>query len=359
MTSQHLTSYTFDIKNMVLPHYMASVAENPDSVYYKQPVAAAPAGKKAYTRKPKAKAKKAPAKKTSTAITKAYSLDYMNPFTHEYPPADPDSFGKFVTLNNVSRFEFQTSTTKDRIFVYNPSIQGLYQLILAEDDGTVLGGLDKSPTRRFYTEPPSSSRTLRAGVKLRNLTSNQDTGGIVHVLNTSSPIETEGGWNPAIDATGPATGGITSTLAAELVASAAGGHGSCSFTAVSLQTGDNLFVIPPAGHSAYHTYDEWDNSLSGDDLARGWDRKQKNIAMNNLIIVFGKTSVVNTYEFALGIQIAAKYPMNTIISTFQKDALKSKDPDFIKKVESHVQEHGSQIADPLIAMLGGGGKKKA
>ena len=77
--------------------------------------------------------------------------------------------------------------------------------------------------------------------------------------------------------------------------------------------------------------------------------------MNNLIIVFGKTSVVNTYEFSLGIQVAARYPMNTIISTFQKDALKPKDPDFIKKVESHVQAHGSDTADEhvdaLVAML--------
>lgn len=358
MTSQHLTSYTFDIKNMVLPHYMKSVAENPDSVYYKQPVAAAPAGKKAYTRKPKAKAKPSPAKKTSTAITKAYSLDYMNPFTHEYPPADPDSFGKFVTLNSVSRFEFQTSTTKDRIFVFNPSIQGIYQMLMIEDDGSVYknpyGG---GPTGRFYTEPPSSSRTLRAGVKLRNLTSNQDCGGIVHVLNTSAPVETEGVWSPAIGA--PATGGTIASFGAELVAAASGGKGSCSYTGVSLQTGDNLFVIPPASHAAYHTYDEWENGLSGDDLAKGWDAKQKNIAMNNLIVVFGKTSVVNTYELSVGIQLAAKYPMNTLVSNFSKDALKSKDPDFIKKIESHVQEHGSQIADPLIAMLGGGGKKKA
>ena len=75
--------------------------------------------------------------------------------------------------------------------------------------------------------------------------------------------------------------------------------------------------------------------------------------MNNIMIVFGQTSVVNTYEFSLGNQIAARYPMNALISTFQKDALKSKDSDFMRKVEEHVQRHGSETADPLIAMLGG------
>ena len=142
--------------------------------------------------------------------------------------------------------------------------------------------------------------------------------GIVHVLNSASPIETEGTWSPAIGA--PATGGTIAMFAAELIASAAGGQGSRSYTAASFQHGDNLFVIPPASHSAYHTYDEWRNGLSGDDLARGFDAKQNNISMNNLIIVVGKTSTVNTYEFSLAIQIAARYPMNTIISTFQKDA---------------------------------------
>ena len=127
--------------------------------------------------------KKAAPKKT--VIDRACSLNYMNPFSNEYPPADPDSYGKFVTLNSVSRFEIQTSTTKDRIFVWCPSIQGIYQYLVIDDDGTATAAdLVKSPTRKFYTEPPSSSRTLRAGLKLRNLTSNNDTGGIVHVLNS-------------------------------------------------------------------------------------------------------------------------------------------------------------------------------
>lgn len=301
-----------------------------------------------YDNKPKSKPKQ--------EITRGYSLNYLNPFNHEYPPADPDSYGKFVTLNSVSRFEFQTSTTKDRIFVFCPSIQGLYQLIMVQEDGTVLPNLWKSPSYSYKSEPPTSSRTLRAGVKLRNLTSNNDTGGIVHVLNSSSPLETSNQWSPAAP---NATGATTSTFAGELVMAASSAVGSKSYTAASLQTGDNLFVIPPASSSAYHTYDAWDNENTANALTRSFDAKAKNISMNNLIIVFGKTSVVNTYEFTLGIQIAARYPMNTLISNFQKDAIKSKDADFMKKVEEHVQSHGSDTADEhidgLMAMLG---KKK-
>ena len=57
---------------------------------------------------------------------------------------------------------------------------------MVDEDGAAMPNLNKSPTNKFSTEPPTSSRTLRAAVKLRNLTNNNDAGGIVHVYRNIS-----------------------------------------------------------------------------------------------------------------------------------------------------------------------------
>ena len=40
-------------------------------------------------------------------------------------------------------------------------------------------------------------------------------GGVIHCLSTSSPLETEGVWNPAIGT--PATGAVTAAIACSMV----------------------------------------------------------------------------------------------------------------------------------------------
>lgn len=354
MTSQHLTSYTFDIKNMVLPHYMASVVENPDSVYYKQPVAAAPAGRKAYTRKPKAKAK-SKKKASSGAITKAYALNYMSPFYSSYPPADADSFGNFVCLNNVARFTLSTTTDKDTVLVFCPGIQSFWTCIAWNDLGQVLGAIQESPTRKMVSDPPTTSRTLRGSLRFRNITSSQNIGGIVHVLTTSSAIGTNGHW------AGTTSGNVTMPFAAELLNSAAQHSRSRSYTAQEMSTGINEVVSAICSNSDYHDYKSFDTGSTIADLQGAFDSQTTHMSMNNIIISLPKTDVVNTYEFTLATQTAGRYPMNTVISSFAKPAPKSSTPDFIKKVAEAQGSNGSDLIqhDPLIAMLGGGGKKKA
>ena len=37
-------------------------------------------------------------------------------------------------------------------------------------DGLVAGDLNNTPNRQFFATPPDSSRTLRGGLRIRNLT---------------------------------------------------------------------------------------------------------------------------------------------------------------------------------------------
>ena len=45
-----------------------------------------------------------------------------------------------------------------------------------------------------------------------------------------------------------------------------------------------------------------------------FDGQESHMALNNIIMVFPQTDVVQSYEPSLGIQIAARYPMNTALS---------------------------------------------
>ena len=62
------------------------------------------------------------------------------------------------------------------------------------EDGIAGGDLNNTPNRQFITQPLESSRTLRAGLRIRNLTSNQNIGGVCHVLSTSSAAGLPGFW---------------------------------------------------------------------------------------------------------------------------------------------------------------------
>ena len=57
---------------------------------------------------------------------------------------------------------------------------------------TNIAGLSLVFWGRFEAEPPTSSRTLRASLRIIAHTSEQDVGGVAHVLSTSSPLEKQG-----------------------------------------------------------------------------------------------------------------------------------------------------------------------
>ena len=95
-------------------------------------------------------------------------------------------------------------------------------------------------------------------------------------------------------------------------------------------------------------------------LQGAFDKQDTHQSMNDIIISLPKTDVVNTYEFTLACQFAARYPMNTILSQFSKPAPKSSTPDFMKKVSEAQGTAGSDLiqVDPLIDMLMGGQTKR-
>ena len=289
-----------------------------------------------------------------TIIDKSYALNYMSPFYSPTAPADESSFGNFVTLNSVARFTLNTYTDKDIVLVFCPGNQNVYQCIAFNDLGQALQPVNESPARKLLTEPPTMSRTLRGSLRFRNITSNQNVGGLAHVLTTSSAIGTNGHWGDSTSSN------VTIPYAAELFNSAARHPRSKSYTAHELSSGTNEVVSAICSNSDYHQYESFQIAGTTANLQGAFDKQDTHQSMNNIIISLPKTDVVNTYEFTLACQFAARYPMNTILSQFSKPAPKSSTPDFMKKVSEAQGTAGSDLiqVDPLIDMLMGGQKKR-
>ena len=131
------------------------------------------------------------------SISKDFALNYLSPWYSSKAPADSDSFGNFTTLNAVSRNTLTTSTTQDTIMVYSPSNQGLYSLMVWTADGSVAGDLNNTPNRQFISSPPDISRTLRGGLRIRNLTTSQNVGGITGSSSPSCSILVTGSSPPS------------------------------------------------------------------------------------------------------------------------------------------------------------------
>ena len=177
----------------------------------------------------------------------------------------------------------------------------------------------------MISDPPTTSRTLRGSLRFRNITSNQNIGGICHVLTTSSAIGTNGHWANA------SSGNVTMPYAAELLNSAAQHSRSRSYTAQEMSTGTNEVVSAICSNSDYHEYKPFDTGATIADLQSAFDHQTTHMSMNNIIVSLPKTDIVNTYEFTLATQTAGRYPMNTVISSFAKPAPKSATDDFMNK----------------------------
>ena len=165
------------------------------------------------------------------------------------------------------------------------------------------------PQRQFISQPPDSSRTLRSGLRMRNLTSHQTIGGIVHCLSTSSAADLTDKWiGTSLDIQGQA--------ALYFIIAAASHKRSKSFTALDLATGDNEVVSVIASNADYHTYKVWNNEPTVQAIQALFNSQSSYMSMNNIIVVFAKTDTVNTYGFASPYIISENQAPIVVISLY-------------------------------------------
>ena len=113
-----------------------------------------------------------------------------------------------------------------------------------------------------------------------------------------------------------------------------------------------------ASNIDYHKYQPWNNGSTVNAIQTLFDGQEQHMSVNNTILVFPQTDVVQSYELSIGIQLAARYPMNTILSGFSRPAPNASRPGLMKDVAEAAGRGDTEvIKDPLIGMLGGYQKK--
>ena len=273
----------------------------------------------------------------SRSVSLLEAQSYMSPFGKEYPPQNPNSLGHFTTLSSVSRQTISTSTTNSKVFVFMPGVRGVFQTGLWDvTTGLFTGGSAAyGPTARFLNaDAPINMRPLRAGVRIRNVTSNQDVGGMVRVLQQSAPLE----W----EFVNPISQDITTNMTAELESACSSNPRSYEKTGQSFIDGENEIVISPCTMSSYNSYGN-----APFDAAAGASAYQSQVGslgtdmpMNLVIILFEPTSAVNTYSLTFCEQMALRYPSNTVLNELGKPHSKVTDSKFIDNVHEKLAEHG-------------------
>lgn len=294
----------------------------------------------------------APSKKGAVRLnyTKQYNdadaCKYMSPFDKTTnPPRNPVTLGNFITLNDISRGVATTSTSNARILVICPSVRGAICSAFWDSTGadtSLLSG-DTNPLNHLTgLDQPTVCRPLRAGVRIRNITKQDNKEGLVYAFMTSSPLEFD--WASAgVNMT------ITTAFFNEMVEMATGNSKSRSFTASELSMGDNEFVFYPCTSSAYNSYGSstFNTASTITERQAGFNSTLTDMSLANLILYFPATSNANSYEISVCLQTAGRYPANTVLGKQQKPAIVG-NALFTDMIHKAVQRSSTDTLDNII-----------
>lgn len=274
-------------------------------------------------------------------------LKYMSPFDKNgIGPVLPQSLGNFLVTDNVKRNTLTTGSADPLVLLFCPSVRGVANTILLNGNTgihvtnsyTVYSTLEKY----ISSDTPTVTRCLRAGLKIKNLTNGQNRGGIIRVLQISSPLNFE--W------VSPTSCDLTAAFANSLLDMAKSHPRARTYTAEDLATGSNELVLAPATNAAYNGYGDefFSNSFACSDMQDVFRRSQRDMSINNCIIVFEPvTPVSNQYEITNMTQDGMRFPANTLLNTLQKPS-RVDSTGKIQKTHDAVQALGSELHDLTI-----------
>lgn len=251
-------------------------------------------------------------------LSSADLVRYMSPFGKTEPPLNTESLGNYLTYNSQGRLAITTSTTNQILVIYNPSIRGIYQVgafnitaIESTSGVSISNSFDAAPLFKFKdnTDSPISYRPQRAAVKIQNLSSANNTSGLIKVFQTSSPLEYQ-----YVD-----TFNMLPSVAWEFKNYVEKQATTVEYTARHFTDNAVEFVISPATITAYHSYGItpfMSNSVAYKPQQQA-DAAQIDMSMNAILILFDKVDAPNTYNLTFGLQNAFRFPANTIPNELQ------------------------------------------
>jgi hypothetical protein len=269
-------------------------------------------------------------------VDKSLDITYMSPFDKfSVPPINNNSAGNFTTINSVSRFNIQTSTTGSIIFIYNPSSRTIHQAgAWSSSTGNLISGIT-SPSFRFTSDTPTNYKPLRAAIRIKNVTENQQIGGLVRILQSSSPID--------ITFLASNSFALTSGSSESLLDLVTSNSHSREYTAMTLGTHNCEQIISPATMSAYNSYgDQFSITTGVVAFQEAFESTKSDMAMNSVIMIFEQTSSVNSYSITLCAQNALRYPANSILQEMSKPNSKG-DQSQVDKVHEALLKNGSNM----------------
>lgn len=251
-----------------------------------------------------------------TGVSLSYAQQYMSPFAmHKYPPANPQSMGNFLTVDLVSSFEINTvagPTATDSIcVVFQPSSRSIYQVnaFNLTTGATINASHGASPTFRFSTAgdetTPVSMRPLRAGVMIKNITQNDQVGGLVKILQQSSALPwafSPGSANPTVEFCDSVREAVNSH------------HRTKEYTGKMFSDSGGEIIIAPCTSAAYNSYGQAFVATEGTvPLQVSLNQTAFDMAMNTVIMVFNSTVVANKYNIKFGEQVGMRFPTGSLI----------------------------------------------
>lgn len=268
-------------------------------------------------------------------VSLSTALNYMDPTGKVEPPLSTDSLGNFVTLTSLRRGSITPSSSNGGYFVIvQPTMSSSYRVMIVPRTGSPIVAFEHLNT--LYADSPSSVKPLRAAMKLRNSTIMTSLTGTIRTLMLSVGLT----W----EFTNTTDHILTGTMMTSLESMINENPRVTTYLASQMSVKEHLFVLPPASHSAYNTYQAFFNPTTSLELHNDLVLGAEKMAFSTLIIAIDEPSVANDYSWTYIEQTALRYPANTILNALSKPPPVG-DAAWIKKVHDAVGQHGGKAAD--------------
>ena len=315
-------------------------------------------------KKPKAKKKAAP---KSAALSPYAALRMMSPFHANGPPPSAVSLGAFVTTNHVRRGTLSIPANEERLVFFAPSVRGAYQVHVWKANGVGTAEFFNFSPAIYLNEynaatKPVNWRPLRAGCRIKSITSTDDRAGYVQILTTVSPTSLV--WDNAtgLNANDPLDFNLTGNSYNSLKAQVQGARTSKCLTSDQLSGVTHTFVSYPASFQNYTGWGDGEIDISNPlqignnvqhakirSVAQEWLDAEKTMSLSNTLIYFAPSAKAQTFLLEFGLQAAERHTESSPMASMMKTPSSGMDPSKLRQSLTVVEN----AAGHLVETMGG------
>jgi hypothetical protein len=262
----------------------------------------------------------------STSMSTNQAIDFFDPskrMNQENAITVPSSLGSFITLNALTRgnVTINTSLGADYYYIYQFTPSNISFFSVTTGGATSEDRFLRVNYNNSWTENPESVRSSRFSLGLQNITNSQQQDGSVTALITNNPLDWE-----FVSAPTSEDPRLSTAFVATLNSMTDSNPKSMNFTYKDFQS-VKTFVSTPSSFTNYVQWSEYvryDAIFGADADARRAAREaflkaQAHIQRCSTIIIrIRATGIGNTYQSFGTMQMAGRYPSNTMLAKLEK-----------------------------------------